>query len=84
MERMIADALDEAGVRYRTERDDPMELDFALPNGVYIEVKQFYSNRSNEQLKRAPNVILAQGEGAVRFLANLLRKFGSPADDQPL
>lgn len=44
------------------------------PGGIVeIEVKHFHSERTGAQMKRAPNVIVAQGEPAVRFLAEALR-----------
>ena len=75
MERLIADALDDAGIRYETDLGggNPSCLDFRLENGVEIEVKQFHSPRVGEQMARAPNVIVAQGREAVEFLAQLIR-----------
>lgn len=77
MERLIADALDRAGIRYLTDEggDNPSRLDFALPDyGVEIEVKRFHTERMTKQMARVENVIVAQGEIAVRFLAELLAK----------
>ena len=75
MEMLIERALISRGLWYKTDHGGGNEagLDFYLPGlDVHIEVKQFHSERSNEQLSRAPNVILAQGEGAVNFLAHLI------------
>lgn len=75
MEVLIADALDSAGVGYVTDLGgcNPSNLDFRLDNGVEIEVKRFHSDRIGEQMKRAPNVIVAQGEEAVKMLAGMIR-----------
>lgn len=75
MERLIQDALNVAGHRYLTDEGghNPTKLDFSLPDlGVEIEVKRFHTPRVAEQMARAENVIVAQGDGAVRFLACLL------------
>lgn len=74
MERMIADALDVAENVYSTDSDNPAHLDFYLPvSDVHIEVKQFHSPRIAEQMSRAENVIVAQGEKAVALLAALIK-----------
>ena len=75
MERLIADALDEAGIGYETGLGggNPSCLDFRLDNGIEIEVKRFHSPRVADQMARADNVIVAQGKGAVEFLAHLIR-----------
>jgi len=39
-----------------------------------IEVKRFHTPRVAEQMARADNVIVAQGEAAVRYLAELIEK----------
>jgi len=72
MERLIAEALAEAGFLFTAPRDT--NLDFRLTaSGVEIEVKRFHSPRIADQMARAPNVIAIQGEGAVRWFAALLR-----------
>jgi hypothetical protein len=74
MERIIASALDDAGIRYVTDGDgNPSGLDFRLESGVEIEVKRFHSDRIGDQMKRAENVIVAQGFDAVMMLAELIR-----------
>lgn len=75
MERLIADALDKAGVVYATDMggESPCGLDFYLPDcNLHIEVKQFHSSRIAAQMSRAPNVIAVQGVVAVQWLANLI------------
>ncbi len=66
----------EEGFGYVREDENPSHLDFLLDNGIEIEVKRMHSDRIAAQMARAPNVIAAQGEEAVRFLASLLRKAG--------
>lgn len=76
LERMVAEALDAAGIPYVSERGgaNPSRLDFMLPElGIEIEVKRFHSERLAEQMSRAPNVIALQGEPAVRWFCNLLK-----------
>lgn len=78
MENAIAVALTQAGIPFRSERhpersDPAVTLDFELPNGLYLEVKRFHAPRVEKQLAQAPNVVLAQGKGAVEWLASLLR-----------
>lgn len=70
MERIIADALDAANIRYKTGHGGHAPLDFYLIDfDVHIEVKQFHSNRIAEQMSRAPNVIAIQGRAAAEWFA---------------
>lgn len=75
MEQLIADALDARGIGYVTDEggNNPSHLDFRLDNGIEIEVKRLHSDRIAKQMARVPNVIVAQGEEAVRYLAELIR-----------
>ncbi|WBO21994.1 helix-turn-helix domain-containing protein [Sphingomonas abietis] len=76
MERLIEQALIDAGIRFTTDQGGETEsrLDFHLIDyGIEIEVKRFFTVRTGEQIARAPSVILAQGEVAVRFLAEAIR-----------
>jgi hypothetical protein len=89
MERLIASALDKAGVAYKTDMGggNPAGLDFYLPwIDVHIEVKQFHSPRISEQMSRADNVIVAQGAVAVRLLAQMIAagSLGDGASSRPL
>lgn len=80
MEQRIERALIDAGIAYETDAGgaNPSGLDFNLPQlGIEIEVKRFHSPRIAEQMARAPNVIVAQGEAAVDFLARAIAKLGS-------
>jgi hypothetical protein len=83
MECIIADALDSVGASYSTDAGggNPSGLDFRLASGIEIEVKQFHTPRVAEQMSRAENVIVAQGELAVRFLAFLIRTSVAAKDD---
>lgn len=84
MEAMIYSALTEAGIRFRTNwpphptggngQNSP-QIDFYLPDhDLYIEVKQFHSDRIARQMAIAPNVIAVQGKIAVEWICTLLRK----------
>lgn len=78
MERIIEAALLEAGIAFEMDQGGKSahRLDFELANGVAIEVKRFHSPRAIEQLGRVENVILAQGEAAVRLVADWIRCAG--------
>jgi hypothetical protein len=76
LERMIEAALIDAGIRFVTDEGggNPSRLDFRLVDyDIEIEVKRFHTLRTGDQFGRAPNVIVAQGEPAVRFLAAAIR-----------
>lgn len=75
MERIIERALLTAGIPFVADRNGGTShnLDFDLPeHGIAIEVKRMHSPRVADQMARAPNVIVAQGEVAVRFLADAI------------
>lgn len=75
MERLVADALDRAGINYH-RGEATGELDFRLIDyGVHIEVKRFHSPRIERQMARHPNVIAAQGEAAVQLLARFIQSW---------
>ncbi len=79
MERLIEEALIGAGICFETDTGGGTDhrLDFHLPDfNLAIEVKRFHTPRVVEQLARAPDVILAQGEGAVRALTQMIRRGG--------
>ena len=76
MEQLIEGALICANAQYRTDLGggNPAALDFYLPeHGVHIEVKRFHSPRVADQMSRAENVIVAQGELAVMLLSRLIQ-----------
>lgn len=74
MEQMIEDALLWVGEPY--EHEVPVgnrRVDFYLPRkGLYIEVKQFHTNRISDQMVRCDNIIVAQGRQAVQTLASMI------------
>lgn len=75
VERVVASALDAAGVRY-THQDIGNavagQLDFALPNGVQIECKRFHAARVVDQMAAHENVIVIQGMKAAKTFQQLL------------
>lgn len=74
MEAQIERALRAGGYRYE-KGEKTGALDFYLINvGVFIEVKQFHSDRIAEQMASQKNVIAVQGKYAVQFLADLLAR----------
>jgi hypothetical protein len=75
LERMLAEALTAAGIRFVTDAGggNPSRLDFRLPDhDIEIEVKRFHSPRIADQMARAENVIALQGEATVRWFCELL------------
>ena len=83
VESIVADALDRAGYSYRIDgQGETRNLDFYLPElDLYIEVKQFHSDRIAEQMSRAENVIAIQGVGAARAFARMISP--TPPDVAP-
>lgn len=80
IERIVADALNRSKIAWVNERDPRSKgLDFYLTDfDVHIEVKQFHTPRTAEQMMRSPNVIVIVGRGAAEAFAKLL--FMSPDD----
>lgn len=76
IEQIIIDGLVASGIKYYTEYSGKTKnLDFYLPEyDIYIEVKQFHSERINEQMSRANNVICIQGKESAKFICNLLKR----------
>lgn len=84
MEQIVEAALLDAKTGYLTDEggENPAALDFYLPgHDLHVEVKRMHSERIADQMSRAENVIAAQGEGAVRFLADLLRRVKGAASE---
>ena len=82
MEQIVERALQRAKISYVTDQGghNPSRLDFRLPDyDVEIEVKRMHTDRVADQMARAPNVIVAQGEPAIRFLADLIAAGRFPA-----
>lgn len=76
MEQIIFDALCAIGEPFTRQGENGQTLDFYLPDrDIHIEVKQFApeNDRIARQMRRAPNIILAQGRPAVEMLARLIR-----------
>lgn len=78
-ENVIRAGLDARGIRYvfhgehkgRAADELQRGLDFYLPDfGIYIECKDYHSDRIAGQMARAANVIAVQGEDAARFLCD--------------
>lgn len=72
IEGIVADALDARGFEYICDGEgDTRALDFYLPLlDLYIEVKQFHTDRVAEQMSRVSNVIVIQGAGAALAFAD--------------
>ena len=74
LEKRVAQALDNAQIKYVHESEGA-ELDFHLPDlDCYIEIKRFHTERVLNQLSRHESVILIQGEKAVSAFENLISK----------
>lgn len=72
IERIIATTLDDLGVSYSVENNE-QRLDFYLPDqAIYIEVKQFYSERTIRQMQDREDVILIQGRVAALGFRDLI------------
>lgn len=78
LEKDVADILNELKINFVHEHEKngvQQRLDFYLPDyDVYIEVKNAYTERVKSQLASQKNVILIQGGGCVKFLAEILKK----------
>lgn len=74
IERIIADALLGANVPFTSEKSGTHRLDFGLGDGVFVEVKQFYTARADSALQKNENVILIQGRRAAERFASFLRQ----------
>lgn len=73
LEKDTGAALTAAGIVWTR----PQRLDFYLPDyGVFIEIKQYHSERANDQLKSQNEVILIQGKKALAFFIKMISKNG--------
>ena len=78
IEKIIATALDNAGIEYILDGEAPKNVthnfDFYIPNFcIHIEVSAYYTPRKIEQLSRAEHVIYVQGRAAALACAALIR-----------
>lgn len=82
MEALIANALDQAGIKYESSKPvGNRSLDFYLPDAdLYIEVKRMFAERVTKQMALVDNVIVAQGEKAVMALAALITNMEPPIE----
>jgi hypothetical protein len=78
VERLIYDALLASGIPFAMDghRADGLcrGLDFVTHDGIFIECKQFHTDRVAAQMKRADNVICIQGMAAARFFAEAIAR----------
>lgn len=76
IEDIIATALTEAGIHFLCEDEhDGPPLDFLLTeSGVFIECKQFHSQRIGAQMNKAANVIAIQGREAALMFARMIKQ----------
>ena len=73
MESVIGNALIAGDYEFLDGSQTPEGLDFYLvKEDVFIEVKQFYSERIHEQISRSKNVIVIQGVKAAKLFAEFL------------
>lgn len=74
LEKDIADALDAIRIRWVHESEKMIGADFYLPDyNIYIEIKQYHSERAIKQLKDKNDAILIQGKSAVAFFIKMLK-----------
>lgn len=74
MELIIADGLKRADIRFVHESDNKSQsLDFSLPDfGVYIECKQFPTDRTSAQIAPFSDVIVIQGRAAAHLFVSMI------------
>lgn len=75
LEKELAECLELAGIRFiHSSEGGNQRLDFYLPDfDVFIEVKKFHSERSNDQLSSKDNIILIQGRESIDLFCKILR-----------
>jgi len=79
IENIVAAALSGRGVAFVRDGNDSgidtKGLDFRLMGvDVYIECKQFHTQRTTEQMSRVDNVIAIQGRAAAEMFAEMLKR----------
>lgn len=74
LEKALADFLNSKGICFVHESQNKAQgLDFYLPAfDIYIEIKQYHSERIAKQLATQDEVILIQGKKALDFFINKL------------
>jgi hypothetical protein len=74
LEKEVAEVLESKGIDFVHESEgNSSNLDFYLPAyDVFIEVKQFHSDRVVKQLASKDNVIVIQGKKSIAFLKSIL------------
>jgi hypothetical protein len=73
LEQQLETALTDAGIKFLRENENPLALDFYLPEyDLYLEVKSGFTPRAAKQMERASNVIVVQGMRSTSFIAMLL------------
>ena len=74
LELAVIDLLIANQIRFIHEsQNNDSRLDFYLPDyDVYLEVKQYHTDRVNGQLASQENVILIQGKKSLAMLVKLL------------
>ena len=74
LELAVAEMLLDLKINFIHEsQNNGSNLDFYLPDfDVFIEVKQFHTDRVNKQLTSQENVILIQGKKSIEMLKKLL------------
>lgn len=75
LEKSVAQVLYNKGIKFVYESEDKdQRLDFYLPDAdVYIEIKQYHSERISNQLSTQDNVIVLQGKKAVSLFEEMLQ-----------
>jgi hypothetical protein len=76
LEKKITEALNKANIEFTHESENKEQiLDFYLPLfDVFIEVKQFHTDRISRQMSLKDNVIAVQGKKSVDLLVSILVK----------
>lgn len=73
VEKPIAQMLERLGIEYEHDNIKSSGLDFYLPSyDIYIECKQFFSERIYRQTRDKRNVIVVQGQDSATFLEQIL------------
>lgn len=72
IEKIVAEGLVTSGLHFTSEKSGEHRLDFGVGNGVFIEVKQFYTARADLALQKNENIIIVQGRRAAEWLRKAL------------